>query len=532
MALKKWVVRCVFLFFIGIWSAKAQNQVFIDFEGPSEKWYPVTHADQATYMVDVLRPQFTKGIHGKALDLTSNAVLRKPLALDSLDTPDYSGKKDLTVQVWVRTLKGAKQGTPIIGNRTLDKSDEAGWQMGTGKNGAWKVVLSDGKNSYSYQPTPERLAVNDGNWHHLAFSINREKEEVWFYFDGIQVATYNIPGFGSLQSQHATVIGGADQYAEWGSERQWTAFNGIIDEVRIDNEYRDANYFRNEVGLVQSVCEIEAFNGTLRTMVWNIWHGGRRYGQEVGVDRVIETIKSARPDVVALIETYGSGEKIADALGYHFYLISSNLSIMSKFPIKETVKAFKPFNFGGAIIDLGNGKELAFLDTWLDYRPNYWKKVWDESASIKELIDGEKKTRHKEVVAILKEIKPVLKRSTDVPVIMLGDFNSGSHLDWTERTKEVHKGLTIEWPVSKAMIDAGFKDSYRELHIDPLLDPGLTWTPRAATSSTKYGLRDRIDYIYYQGGLRAVESKMIEYHPIMFPSDHAGVLTVFEWKEN
>ncbi|MDO5979096.1 hypothetical protein [Flavivirga spongiicola] len=39
------------------------------------------------------------------------------------------------------------------------------------------------------------------------------------------------------------------------------------------------------------------------------------------------------------------------------------------------------------------------------------------------------------------------------------------------------------------------------IHIGPLLNPGLTWTPRTATSSTKYGLRDRVNHIFYKGGL-------------------------------
>ena len=79
------------------------------------------------------------------------------------------------------------------------------------------------------------------------------------------------------------------------------------------------------------------------------------------------------------------------------------------------------------------------------------------------------------------------------------------------------------------MNEAGCKDSFRELHMNPLLDPGLTWTPRAATSSTEYGLRDRIDYIYYRGNLKPIESKVIDYHPIMFPSDHAAVISVFNF---
>ena len=124
---------------------------------------------------------------------------------------------------------------------------------------------------------------------------------------------------------------------------------------------------------------------------------------------------------------------------------------------------------------------------------------------------------------------PAFVNADQTPIVMSGDFNSGSHLDWIEKAKDIHYGYVIEWPVSKEMDQAGFTDSYRELHINPLLDPGLTWTPRASTSSDKYGLRNRIDYIYYKGtNLAAIESKVIDYHPVMFPSDHAGVVTVFQ----
>jgi len=204
---------------------------------------------------------------------------------------------------------------------------------------------------------------------------------------------------------------------------------------------------------------------------------------------------------------------------------------MSRFPILETVQAFRPFNFGGAKLGLGGDQELLFLDTWLHYLPDYLKEARAGKMSAEELIAAEGETRHSEIKQILSEMAPLLEETSTRPVIMSGDFNSGSHLDWTPATKEVHAGYAIEWPVSKAMTQAGFKDSYRELHINPLLDLGLTWTPRAATSSDKYGLRDRIDYIYYLGDqLQPIESKVLDYHPIMFPSDHAGVLTVFKFR--
>ncbi len=509
----------------------AQQDFHTGFEKSMEKYFPTVEPGDAVYIMDVQRPQWVEGISGRALDLSENAVLRKPLLLDSMETPDYRVEKDLFVQVWVKTVKNAKQGTPILGNLKDGDDKQAGWSIYTQETGAWGVNLSDGENSYTYQPNVPRQAINDGRWHQLAFSLNRIKDEVWFYLDGKNVAIYNISGLGSLINENQTVVGGTDEYWEYGSAGQWTAFNGYIDEVSIRNSFESAENIQKEFrsfGTAVEVEKTETLISPLRTMTWNIWHGGRRYGKHVGVERVVETIKEARPDVLGLIETYGSGEIISDSLGYHFYLISSNLSIMSRFPIKETIKAFRPFNFGGVVLDLGNDRELVFLDTWLHYLPDYSSSVVKMEKKAKELVDDEKATRHSEIQSILKQINPLLRDSDQQPIIMMGDFNSGSHLDWTEQTKNIHYNYEINWPVSIEMEEAGFRDSYRELHVNPLLDPGFTWTPRAATTSDKYGLRDRIDYIYYKGDLKPIESKVIDYHPIMFPSDHAAVISVFE----
>lgn len=510
------------------WNGIAQVNFYTSFEGDLDKYYPKIEKDEAIYVIDLQRPLWVEGLVGRALDLSENAVLRKPLALDSLETPLYGKDNNLSVRVWVKTVKGAHQGTPVIGNKPDGDIKEAGWSIFTQTTGAWGVNLSDGKNSFTYRPNVPRQAINDGEWHQLAFSVNREKGEVWFFLDGENVAIYNTSGMGDITNKNRTVVGGADEYWEWGSSGQWTAFNGYIDEVSIKNSYDTAENIQKDFNRFYPSNKTETLVSPIRTMVWNIWHGGRRYGKHVGVERVLETIKEARPDVVGLIETYGSGEIIADSLGYYFYLVSSNLSIMSRFPIKETVKAFRSFNFGGAVIELGDGKQIAFLDTWLHYLPSSGRNVIEGKMTADELVKDEEKTRHSEVKQILKEIQPILSNSHKTPVIMLGDFNTGSHLDWVEETKKIHNNYTVKWPVSVEMQKVGFKDSFRELNINALLDPGITWTPRAATSSSKYGLRDRIDYIYYKGDLNPIESKVIDYHPIMFPSDHAAVITVFE----
>ncbi|MBI9064946.1 MAG: hypothetical protein JEZ14_23365 [Marinilabiliaceae bacterium] len=40
-----------------------------------------------------------------------------------------------------------------------------------------------------------------------------------------------------------------------------------------------------------------------------------------------------------------------------------------------------------------------------------------------------------------------------------------------------------------------------------------------------------IDFVFYKGSkLKVLDSKIVDYHPVMFPSDHAGVFSVFQIK--
>ena len=316
-------------------------------------------SEEATYTLDLMRQSFSEGLADYALDLSENAMYRRPWVIDSLLSKKIQAAESFSVQAWVKTLPNAEQGTPIIGNQKKRRKScyrLANWKSG---NGAWSLHLSDGKNQYHYRPT-KRLRINDGAWHQVLFTIERPKNEARMYFDGKAVAIYNLGQLGDLQSPHRTVAGGSDEYFEWGSAGQWKAFNGYLDEVKIWNRVLSRKevqasweaFFPNKAPKIQ-----ENIPQQLKVLAWNIWHGGRRYGEKVGLKRTIETIKASNADIVGLIETYGSGEKIADALGYEFYLISSNLSIMSKYPITQTIEAFRAFNFGGSRNRDCSGKE-------------------------------------------------------------------------------------------------------------------------------------------------------------------------------
>ncbi|AOM76204.1 hypothetical protein BFS30_02900 [Pedobacter steynii] len=494
----------------------------------------ITPIDSAYYAVDLQQSQYAKGLSGKALDLSAQAILRRPVKLNKGTLPELTEKTSFSVQIWVKTIANASMGSPVMGNKIAEDLSTIGWQIYTQENGAWALVLNDGKQRYEYKPTAQRQRINDGNWHQIVFTVQRDRQEVWIYLDGKNTAIYNTPGLGGFENKLSTVIGGSDEKWEYGSNAQWNAFNGFVDEVKVWNLAISASEVQKQYVqfFPDQVKTEETYDPAhLKVLTWNIWHGGHRYGQTVGLERVIETIKSTNADIVGLVETYGSGAIIADSLGYYFYLISANLSVMSRYPILETIREFQPSNFGGLKLKLSPDKKLIYFNTWLNYLPDVDASIRQQHKSAPELIREEAPTRHAEIKEILKKISPYLKNTDHLPVVMAGDFNMGSHLDWIEETKAIHYGLAVEWPESLEMLEAGFTDSYRKLHVNPLSDPGLTWGLRAAPTTNLYGLRDRIDFIYYKGKeLNPIESRVIDYHPVMFPSDHAALMTVFQLK--
>ena len=108
---------------------------------------------------------------------------------------------------------------------------------------------------------------------------------------------------------------------------------------------------------------------TFKVMAWNIFHGGNDI--ENGAQNVVKIIKEIDPDIILMVETYGSGKMIADALGYNFHLIApegtalddknTNLSIFSKFPFGERIDTDYPFYLGGREILVEGQKINVFF---------------------------------------------------------------------------------------------------------------------------------------------------------------------------
>lgn len=263
----------------------------------------------------------------------------------------------------------------------------------------------------------------------------------------------------------------------------------------------------------------------LSILSWNIWHGGREDGKEVGPARVIEVIKSSGADIVAMQETYGSGEHIAKELGFHFQPRGTNVSIHSRYPIVEDISVHKEFECVGALIELPDKSRIAFYSIWLPYSAEIWAKdTRDVNKPATMLAACE--ASHASLRAMHKAIEARLVDANyrDVPVVIAGDFNSMSHLDYGEIGLAQYQA-SVSWPTSHILTKAGFADAYRNCH--PRIDRSRdsTWTPRFPEQE-----QDRIDFIFYRAARShshrwsATSARVLREHSPQFPSDHAALL--------
>ncbi|QOD60491.1 endonuclease/exonuclease/phosphatase family protein [Polaribacter haliotis] len=279
---------------------------------------------------------------------------------------------------------------------------------------------------------------------------------------------------------------------------------------------------------------------TFKVMAWNILHGGNDI--ENGAKNVVNIIKEIDPDIILMVETYGSGKMIAASLGYNFHLIApngtaldnkgTNLSIFSKFPFGERIDTENDFYLGGREI-IVNGQKINVFSNWFHYLP--WADEPEElGMSVEELLEWEKsEAKYKMIQKVLPNIKKYASQADSIPMIFGGDLNTPSHLDWGAETKAIHNGLIVPWYATKILEDIGLIDTYRKLNPNPVTHPGITWHTK--------GINDnhRIDYIFYKNHkLKAIKSESfkvffnepfkINNKEILYPSDHGIVVTTFQ----
>lgn len=318
----------------------------------------------------------------------------------------------------------------------------------------------------------------------------------------------------------------------------------------------------------------------LSVLQFNIWQEGTVIPG--GFEAIADEIARLEPDFVTLSEVRNYRntrfcDRITEALRsrgkvyYSFY--SDDTGLLSKHQISDSATVFPLNNDHGSIYRLNakiGDQEFAVYTGHLDYLNdtyyevrsydgNSWKKMDAPLTDVEEILRRNALSQRDEAIdSFIKDAD--LQAAEGAMIIFGGDFNEPSHLDWIEATRDSadHHGVVIEWPNTKRLHDAGFRDAYRVVYPDPVTHPGYTYpsanparTPESITWAKESDERDRIDYIFYRptGALEPVEAyvfgpaESIAYSKEVpsvsedkfitpsgvWPTDHKGVFVRFRY---
>ncbi len=227
----------------------------------------------------------------------------------------------------------------------------------------------------------------------------------------------------------------------------------------------------------------------LSLLVFNVEYGGSR-----STDAVMADIDA---DVVGVLESYNRLPQIAEAAGYPYYDVG--LQILSKYPILEPSGADGLY----ALIEVRPGLAVALVNTHLDYVRDGPNRL-ERGVPVADVLATERAVRLSSIRTLLPSATRLLGEGW--PVLLTGDLNEPSHLDWTTRTSSRNGGHgPVAWPVSVALTRAGLRDSYRVAHPDPVADPGFTWGRVAGGT----GSPRRIDFAYVGGPVEVRSSEVV-----------------------
>ncbi|MHA3773990.1 endonuclease/exonuclease/phosphatase family protein [Verrucomicrobiota bacterium sgz303538] len=328
----------------------------------------------------------------------------------------------------------------------------------------------------------------------------------------------------------------------------------------------------------------------LRVLQLNVWQEGTSVAG--GLEKIADAIFQSNADVVAFSEVRNyRGEdwhtKILSALKakspevvFYGQYVGGDVGLVSRIPIASVVAIFDQTKAdSGSVmayrLSCPDGREVTVCSAHLDYK-HYalnWVRGYHGGEPDWKIIDENHDgapDHQADAAAILKYNRESKRgvatdaflafaqaeRAAGRPVILAGDFNEGSHLDWTEKAKNFvgHYEVVLPWDNSLALAATGFRDAWRVVFPDEVTHPGFTWPATAfgkrTTSWTPLSdERDRIDFIYASDALRPVHAWIVGPRTcfvgerkaddpgedpflcsdLPWPSDHKGVMVEFAY---
>jgi endonuclease/exonuclease/phosphatase family metal-dependent hydrolase len=292
----------------------------------------------------------------------------------------------------------------------------------------------------------------------------------------------------------------------------------------------------------------------LAVMSYNTWQGGSQVNNYH--EKQLRFILESGVDIIGLQEAAAGNHttRLGQALGWDYWQSNRSVGIISRYPFNEEYGNLAAVDIvannntaspgGGVRINLNGAsevvKELNFWSVHLNAYPYGPYHFCFENETEQFTLNNETFAgRTPQTESTLAAIEGQIAESSSVPVVLVGDFNAPSHLDWTDALREKNCGIggNFPWPTSILPTEAGLLDSFRVAHPDPVLEQCLSWSPIYPFNEGSTGPpepQDRIDFVYGTKELKVLESECLaEGNPKPVPdhednewtSDHLAVLT-------
>ena len=153
------------------------------------------------------------------------------------DDTNFGTDQDFTLELLVRS-SGWNSDPSILSNKDWGSGSNPGFIIAGKSNGTtWKFNIGDGSERIDL----DGGTINDGKWHHLAISFDRDGEKA-LYQDGELLESSNIAFNGDINSGLNLAIG------QDGTLNYGAFFNGQVAEVRVWNTALDSTT------LVEYIC--------------------------------------------------------------------------------------------------------------------------------------------------------------------------------------------------------------------------------------------------------------------------------------
>jgi len=291
-------------------------------------------------------------------------------------------------------------------------------------------------------------------------------------------------------------------------------------------------------------------------MTFNVEYGGQWYD----LSKAADIIQASGADVVAIQEAYTENgtntiPHLAAMLGWNYLGttdFNNDSTIISKWPIELVTRSLWYVSARITPPMCATCPNTSFYVISAHYTDEPYQPFqaanisYNDSAPFihnsDELSAAAYAARGKAIDDTIAEAQRILLRPDATTVLIAGDFNEPSNLDWTPRSAQYeYVPYACDFVNSRNFSRHGLIDTYRQLFPDEIANRGISWPGYKVDYQYR---EDRIDFIYHSNvtrtntrqhrrmgdetvvTLRAINATVVQGYS---PSDHRAVYAQFEF---